>query len=39
MNLRGWENQPKITSAYSPTDTSLKNKVLNAEVAVTNFLV
>ena len=39
MNLRGWKSQPKITSAYSPTDTPLKNKVLNAEVAVTNFLV
>ena len=25
MNLRGWKSQPKITSAYSPTDTPLKN--------------
>ena len=39
MNLRGWKSQPKIASPYSPTDTPLKNKVLNAEVAVTNFLV
>ena len=39
MNLSGWKSQPKITSAYSPTDIVLKNKVLNAEVAVTNFLV
>ena len=39
MNLRGWKSQSKITSAYSPTDTPLKNKVLNAEVALTNFLV
>ena len=39
MNLRGWKSQPKITNVYSPTDTPLKNKVLNAKVAVTNFLV
>ena len=39
MNLSGWKSQPKITSAYSPTDIVLKNKVLNAEVTVTNFLV
>ena len=38
-NLRGWKSQPKITSAYSPNDTPLKKKVLNAEVAVINFLV
>ena len=39
MNLRGWRGYSKITSAYSPTNTPLKNKVLNAEVAVANFLV
>ena len=39
MNLRGWRGYFKITSAYSPTNTPLKNKVLNAEVAVANFLV
>ena len=39
MNLRGWKSQPNITSVFSPTDTPLKNKVLNAEVAATNFLV
>ena len=38
-NLRGWKSQPKITSVYSPTDTPLKTKVLNAEVAVKKFLV
>ena len=39
INLRGWRGYSKITSAYSPTNTPLKNKVLNAEVAVANFLV